>query len=242
LAHEMSGHSKWAKIRHQKAENDAKRGAIFTKLLREVRIAAKKGSDPEMNFSLKSAIQKAKSGGVPKEKIESAIKSSKSDESLLEEVFYEAYGAGGVGILIKCITDNKNRTFSEVRTVLDKNGGSIANVGSVRFLFREVGEIITEPPGDKDSIEWEEKILELDIEDYSFDAEGNKVLINTDFQNLAKTIQELEGLGFIIFESYLTFYPKNPLDPPFEVREKIDSLVSKIENLDDVQEIWTNLS
>lgn len=146
----MSGHSKWATIKRQKGVNDAKRGAVFTKLGNQIAIAARAGTDPEINSSLAMAIEKAKAANMPLANIQRAIQRvSDKNAAQLEEVTYEGYGPGGIAIIIECATDNKNRTYPDVRTALSKNGGNIAEAGSVAFQFTQKGVIRVNASGEE---------------------------------------------------------------------------------------------
>jgi YebC/PmpR family DNA-binding regulatory protein len=230
----MAGHSHWAQIKHKKAALDAKRGQIVSKLIRAITIAAREGNNPETNYKLRSAIERAKEFQVPLENIERAIKKGGSKENNLEEIIFEAY-LEDVQILIKAITDNKNRTLGDLRHLLNRFNGRLAEPGSVIWNFKEKGVIIV-------SKNDETKVLEFAdlIEDYE-EKNGDILLItNPSFLNDLKN--KLESSKIEIKDSYLDFRPLNILENIDDnLKTKVKQLVEELLNLDDVEEVFTNL-
>ena len=200
----MAGHSKWAKIHRGKAIEDAERGAIFTRLGNAIAIAAKGGSDPDMNFSLRLAIDKAKASNMPANNIQRAIDrgSGKLGGDQIQEVMYEGYGPGGVGILVECATDNTNRTYTFVRTAFAKHGGNIAEKGSVAFLFDRKGMIRVKGSG--------EELLLLILDSGAEDAieDDEETVVYTEPKQLATVRNKLQDEKIEIVEAELTYVPQ----------------------------------
>jgi YebC/PmpR family DNA-binding regulatory protein len=230
----MAGHSHWAQVKHKKALVDAKRGQIISKLIRAITIAAREGNNPETNYKLRSAIERAKEFQVPLENIERAIKKGESREDNLEEIIFEAY-LEDVQILIKAITDNKNRTLGDLRHLLNRFNGRLAEPGSVIWNFKEKGVIVV-------SKNDEAKVLEFAdlIEDYE-EKNGDILLItNPSFLNELKN--KLESGKIEIKDSYLEFRPLNILENIDDnLKMKVKQLIEELLNLDDVEEVFTNL-
>ena len=231
----MSGHSKWATTKRQKAVVDAKRGALFTKIGNQIAIAARGGTDPAMNPSLAMVLEKARLANMPKANIERAIQrvADKSAVALIEEV-YEAYGPGGVGIIIEVATDNKNRTLPEVRHTLDKNGGRMAESGSVMFQFKHKGVIEVSEKGDEVMM----AALDAGAEDVSDEDEGT--VIYTDASDLMKVRQGLMDGGFTVTSAELQYVPTSYVPIEGENAEKLENLLSAVDDLDDVTNVYTN--
>lgn len=232
----MSGHSKWETTKRQKAATDAKRGAIFTKLGNMIAIAARSGSDPNMNPSLAMAIEKAKHANMPAANIQRAIdRVADKNAQALEEIVYEAYGPGGIGIIISTATDNRNRTFPEVRTALTKNGGTIADQGSVAFQFERKGVIHINATGDDN--------LLLALESGAEDAveEDGEIIVYTDMKNLHKVRQSLIDNKLEVSDASLDYIGKNlvTIDDPVTA-EKALKLLNALDDLDDVTNVYTN--
>lgn len=231
----MSGHSKWATTKRQKAVVDAKRGALFTKIGNQIAIAARAGTDPEMNPSLAMVLEKARLANMPKANIERAIArvKDKSAADLTEDV-YEAYGPGGVGIVIEVATDNKNRTMPEVRHTLDKNGGRMADPGSVMFQFKRKGVIVVSDKGEETLL----TVLDAGAEDAEETDDG--IEIYTAASDLAKVRQALVDAGLSVTAAELQFVADNlvPLDD--EQSEKLGNLLDALDDLDDVTAVHTN--
>ena len=238
----MSGHSKWANIKHRKAAQDAKKSNIFTKLARDIAITARNGKDPEMNFSLKLAIDKAKSFNVPKDNIERAIKKGSGelkDSAQIEEIIYEAYGPGQIAILIKTVTDNKNRTLNEIKNIAQKNGGKIVEEGSVNWQFKQFGRLVVEENNDIVGEELEMKIIESRASDY--EKEGSGYCIFTQPQNLQEVKESLEQNNLEFKEAELTYVAKNKVAVDKNTVKLYEKLHNALVESDDVMDIWNNI-
>ncbi|BAI81117.1 conserved hypothetical protein [Deferribacter desulfuricans SSM1] len=236
----MAGHSKWANIKHRKAAQDAKKGKIFTKIARELMVAAKiGGSDPEMNPRLRVALEKARQANMPKENVERAIKkgTGEGNESNFEDVIYEGYGPGGVAILVQALTDNKNRTVAEVRSTLTKRGGSLGEAGCVAWLFEKKGVIgIKRETIDEDTLM--DIVLEAGAEDLKVEDDNYEVITEpSEYYNVKKA---LEDKGIKIEYAELTMKPKNTVKVEGENAKKLLGLIEALEDLDDVQEVYAN--
>ncbi len=231
----MSGHSKWATTKRQKAVVDAKRGALFTKIANQIAIAARSGTDPNMNPSLAMMLEKARQANMPKANIERAIArvADKSAAALIEET-YEAYGPGGAGIIIEAATDNKNRTMPEVRNTLSKNGGRMADPGSVMFQFARKGWIVTSEKGEEAMM----TALEAGAEDVEEAEDGLEIV--TASSDLMKIRQALIDGGLTVTEAELKYIPTNTLELSDEDGEKLGKLLDAIDDLDDVTAVHTN--
>ena len=231
----MSGHSKWATTKRQKAVVDAKRGALFTKIGNQIAIAARGGTDPAMNPSLAMVLEKARHANMPKANIERAIAraADKSAAALIEEV-YEAYGPGGVGIIIEVATDNKNRTMPEVRHTLDKCGGRMADPGSVMFQFARKGVIEVSDKGEEALM----TALEAGAEDANEEEEG--IVIYTDAADLMKVRGALVDGGLTVTSAELQYVPTSYVPVEGDNAEKLEKLLDAIDDLDDVTNVYTN--
>lgn len=229
----MAGHSKWATTKRQKAVVDAKRGALFTKIGNQIAIAARSGTDPEMNPSLAMVLEKARLANMPKANIERAIArvADKSAATMIEET-YEAYGPGGVGIIIEVATDNKNRTLPEVRHTLEKNGGRMADPGSVMFQFVRKGVIFVSDKGEEALM----AALEAGAEDA--EEEENGIEIYTEATDLMKVREKLVSAGLNVTSAELQYVANNLV--PVEDEEKLEKLLDAIDDLDDVVAVHTN--
>lgn len=233
----MAGHSKWAKIHRGKAIEDAKRGAVFTKLGNAIALAAKTGEDPDMNFTLRLAIDKAKAANMPANNIQRAIDrgSGKLGGAQIQEVMYEGYGSGGVAILVECATDNINRTYPEVRLAFSKHGGNIAEKGAVAFQFDRKGMIRVKGSGDDIMLQALDAGA-LDIED-----DSEESTIYTEAKELAKVRENLKQSGVEVIESELTFVPNNTVEvTDKDTAGKILRLMDALDSLDDVSATHTN--
>ncbi len=236
----MSGHSKWSTIKRQKGVADAKRGAVFTKIGNQIAIAARSGVDPAMNSSLALAIEKAKAANMPAANIQRAIdRVADKSAAVLEEVTYEGYGPGGVGVIIETATDNRNRTFPEVRTALTKHGGSVAEPGSVSFQFTRKGVIRAEVGTNQDP----DELLLIALDAGAEDAvqEENELVIYTDMKDLHSVRQEVAAKGLKVVDAGLEYVANTPIeisDPA--VAQKVMNLLEAIDDLDDVQAVHTN--
>ncbi|MDR1969929.1 MAG: YebC/PmpR family DNA-binding transcriptional regulator [Candidatus Nomurabacteria bacterium] len=236
----MSGHSKWATTKRQKAATDAKRGAAFTKIGNTIAIAARGGTDPAMNPSLAMAIEKAKAANMPAANIQRAIdRVSDKSAATLEEVVYEAYGPGGIGLIIETATDNRNRTFPEVRTALTKHGGTIAESGSVAFQFTRKGVINVKISDNQDA----DELLLIALDAGAEDAvqEENELVIYTDMKDLHRVRQEVAAKGLKIIEAGLEYVANTPVEVSDKVvAQKVLNLLEAVDDLDDVQAVHTN--
>ena len=231
----MSGHSKWATTKRQKAVADAKRGALFTKIGNQIAIAARSGTDPAMNPSLAMVLEKARLANMPKANIERAIArvADKSAAALIEET-YEAYGPGGVGIIIEVATDNKNRTMPEVRHTLEKNGGRMADPGSVMFQFSRKGVIFTKAKGDEIMM----AALDAGAEDIADEDDGTTIY--TVASDLMKVRSALIEAGYEIDSAELQYVPNNTVPIDEETAPKVEKILDAIDDLDDVVAVHTN--
>ena len=232
----MSGHSKWATTHRQKAIVDAKRGAIFTKIGNQIAIAARGGTDPTTNSALAMAIEKAKAANMPNANIQRAIdRVNDKNAAALEEVTYEAYGPGGVGIIVEAATDNKNRTYPEVRTALTKNGGTMADAGSVMFQFTRKGVIRVAATGEDALLQ----VLDAGAEDAVEESGG--LTVYTDMKDLAKVRAALVQTGLKVEDAELQYVANN--DVPvgdIETARKLMKVLDAVEELDDVTNVHTN--
>ena len=232
----MSGHSKWETIKRAKGANDAKRGILFTKLGNQIAIAARSGVDPEMNFALRIAIDAAKASNMPMTNIDRAIQraSDKASEQV-EEVVYEGYGPGGTAILIECATNNRNRTFPEVRSTFTKCGGAIAEPGSVAFQFTRKGVIRVKETGD-DTL-----MAALDGGAQDAIESDDETIIYTDLKDLAKVRTALQDVGLTITEAKLSYEPNSKIEvSDQEVARKVVKLLDTLDELDDTVQTYTN--
>jgi YebC/PmpR family DNA-binding regulatory protein len=232
----LSGHSKWSTIKRQKAAKDAARGAVFTKLGNAIAIAARSGTDPETNFSLRMAIDNAKAANMPSANIQRSIDRVKDKNAAqLQEVLYEGYGPGGVAILVECATDNINRTYPDVRLAFSKHGGNIAEKGAVAFQFDRRGSIRLKGGGD------DVLMAALDAGADDVQEEEGESIVYTDPKDLAKVRQALSAAGFTVEEAELTYAPKNTVEiSDASTAGKIMRLMDALDELDDVVSTHVN--
>jgi len=236
----MSGHSKWSTIKHQKGVADAKRGQLFTKLAREISVAVRQGgADTQANFKLRLIMQKARDNNMPLENIDRAIKraSGGTDGAALSEVTYEGYGPGGSAILAQALTDNKNRTLSEVRNILSRGGGNLGESGSVTWLFESRGVIIID--GTKENAE-EVALFAIDAGAEDVKIEGTSLEVNTKPQDLEAVRKALEFKKVPISSSELSMVPKTIVKLDEKSALQALKLLDKLEELDEVQHVYTN--
>jgi YebC/PmpR family DNA-binding regulatory protein len=238
----MSGHSKWSSIKHKKGINDAKRANVFTKIARMIAIGAREGGgDLAVNFKLKMLVDKARSVNMPKDNIERAIKRGTGelkDGAIIEEVIYEAYGPSQEAMLIKVATDNKNRTFGEVRNILTKNGGKIVTAGAISYMFDQVGEIeINVKEVEKEDIEM--KLIESGAEDFSL--EDNTAWVYTKLSDLKIVKESLERENFQILSAQPSYVATQKKEITEEEREEYENILEKLDENDDVVEIYDDL-
>lgn len=235
----MSGHSKWSTIKRQKALTDAKKGAVFTKLANAIAVAAKNGTDPSMNFTLRLVLDQARAANMPLVNVQRAIDrgSGKLGGAAIEEVTYEGYGPGGIAVIVECATDNKNRTYPDVRLAFSKNGGHLAEPGSVAFQFARRGVIRAGFTGDAD----EAMLGAIDAGADDAEVDGEDLIIYTDPKRLAAVRDALGGANLTVKEAELSFQPQNTVlitDP--EVARKAENLMDALDSLDDVTNTYSN--
>jgi YebC/PmpR family DNA-binding regulatory protein len=232
----VSGHSKWSTIKRQKGAKDAARGAVFTKLGNAIAIAARSGTDPETNFALRLAVDKAKAANMPGNNIQRAIDRVKDKNAAqLQEIVYEGYGPGGVAILVECATDNINRTYPDVRLAFSKHGGNIAEKGAVAFQFDHKGQIHVKGTGDDVILQ----AIEAGAEDVQ--EEDGESVIYTAATDLAKVRDTLRDAGLAVTEAELTYIPNNTIEITDEATAgKIMRLMDALEDIDDVTNTHVN--
>lgn len=237
----MSGHSKWANIKHKKAAEDAKRGKLFTRLAREITVAAREGGgDPEYNFTLRLAVDRAKAANMPNDTIERAIKrgTGELEGGQLEEIIYEAYGPNGIALLIHIVTDSRNRTVAEIRKVFNRQGGNLGESGSVMWQFDRKGRIVLETDGsDPDEL----ALLAIDAGAEDFEIDEDLLSIYTAPTDLEVVKDQLESGGVHIADAELTMVPKTTLALNQEQALRTLRLMETLEDLDDVQQVYSNL-
>ena len=237
----MSGHSKWSTIKRKKEAADSKRGQVFTKLAKEIALAAREGPDPEANFKLRLVVDKAKAENMPKENIERAIRRGAGldkDAAELEEVMYEGYGPHGVAIIVHVVTDNRNRSVADVRRWFNKLGGSLGETGCVAWQFEPKGYITLEPD-DLDQDQLFEVAVEWGADDVVFGQDLVEVYTEPDsFQSVR---QALKGRGFEIESADMTMVPKTTIELDQKQAFQNMNLISMLEELDDVQQVYSNL-
>ena len=237
----MSGHSKWATIHRKKGLIDAQRGKVFQKLTKEIMVAAKGGSpDPNQNAALRLAVDKAKSQNMPKDNIQKAIEKAAGmgDNANYESIRYEGYGHGGVAFMVDCLTDNRNRTASQVRSTFTKAGGNLGTDGSVSYMFERRGTIVIPGEYDEDTM----MMTALDAGADDFERDDDTYVITTDQDNFIKVRDALEAAGVKEFlQCELTYVPTIEVELNEEGTEKVMNLVDNLEDLDDVQDVYYNL-
>lgn len=234
----MSGHSKWATIKRAKGANDAKRGAIFTKIGNQIAVAARAGTDPAMNPSLAMVIEKAKAANMPVANIQRAIDRVKDKNAAqLDEIMYEGYGPGGIAVLVEAATDNKNRTYPEVRHAFSKNGGNIAEPGSVAFQFARKGQIVVAYEGDVD----EALLVALDAGAEDAQEADGKLYIYTDPKALHATREQLASSGLTVEAAELVYEAQNTIMiSDADTARKISKLMDALDELNDVVATHSN--
>lgn len=236
----MSGHSKWATIKRKKGAIDAKRGAAFTKIIREITVAAKNGGeDPDANPRLRTAVLKAKANNMPNDNIDRAIKKGAGtlDGVVYEEVRYEGYGPGGVAIMADCLTDNKNRTTPEIRAIFGKNGGNLGDTGCVSYLFERKGLIIIES-GQTNEDDIIEMLIDFDVEDIKSE-EGN-IIVTTSPESYSEVADLLMDKKFNLLENELTYIPLTNVTLDEKKSQQTLRMIDLLEEQDDVQNVYSN--
>lgn len=236
----MSGHSKWNNIKGRKEKSDAQRAKIFTMLGRQIMVAMAAGSDPDSNPSLKNAIQKAKQNNMPNDKIKALLEKNNKDTSNYTESVYEGYGVGGVAVVVKCLTDNKNRTISDVRHAFDKYGGSLGATGSVTYMFENKGVVALEKTAGFDA----DKAMELALEVEALDCEDDEVF-TVYTEPTASEVNRVGGAftdaGYTVLSSEVEMIPQNYVTLNEHQRETFEKMLAKLDESDDVQEVIHNL-
>ena len=235
----MAGHSKWANIQHRKGRQDAKRGKIFTRLIKEVTVAARMGGgDPDMNPRLRLAVDKATDNNMPKDNIERAIKrgSGGMDGANYEQIRYEGYGANGAAVIVDTLTDNRTRTVAEVRHAFTKYGGNMGSEGSVAFLFKHVGQLVFAPGTSEDRLM--EAALDAGADDVITSEDGSIEVLTGPYE-FTKVRAALEKAGFKAEIAEVTMKPSNETELSGEEAEKMQKLIDALESLDDVQDVYT---
>ena len=236
----MAGHSKWANIQHRKGRQDAKRGALFTRLIKEITVASKMGGgDPAMNPRLRLAMEKAADGNMPKDTVQRAIQRGVGglEGVNYEEIRYEGYGVAGAAVIIDCLTDNRTRTVADVRHALTKHGGNLGTDGSVAFQFTHCGQLVFAPGTDEDKLM--EVGLEAGAQDILSNDDGSLEVITEPGDFIAvKTALEAAGLKAEVAE--ITMKPQNELELTGDDAVKMQKILDALENVDDVQQVYTN--
>ena len=238
----MAGHSKWANIKHRKAAQDAKRGKIFTKLIRELTVSAKVGGgNPADNPRLRAAVDKALGANMTRDTIDRAIArgAGSNDADNMEELTYEGYGAGGVAVLVEAMTDNRNRTVSEVRHAFSKCGGNLGTDGSVAYLFTRRGQLTFSADTDEESLM--EVALESGAEDFVTNDDGSFDVF-TSFEEFGAVRDALEAAGFAPESAEVTMVPSTQAELDLDTEQKVVRLIDMLEDLDDVQNVYSNAS
>jgi len=238
----MSGHSKWANIKHRKEKSDAKKGKIFTKIGREIAVVVRQGGpDPESNAKLKDVIAKAKAANMPNENIMRSIKKAAGDMSgeNYEEITYEGYGPGGVAVIVEAMTDNRNRTAGDIRHYFDKFGGNLGQTGCVSFMFNKKGVILIERTEKTDEDQLMMEALDAGAEDFNVEDEYFEIL--TDPNDFSAVREALEKKGYEFMEAEVEMVPTTTtrLTDPKQI-EMMDKLIENLEDLDDVQNVYHN--
>lgn len=236
----MSGHSKWSTIKRQKGVADAKRGQAFTKLSNAITLAVRQGggvADPDSNFKLRLAIDRARSMNMPKDNIERAIdRATASSKDSFDEVMYEGFAPGGVAIIVEAATDNKNRTTSEIKNLIEKNGGSMGNPGSVSYMFDRRGELIVTK-----NEKTVDDIMDIALDEGLEDIEEDEVFyLYTSPENLMRVKNVIESNGYTIENAELVYKPSTTVSVPKDMLAKVEDLMNKIEEHDDVQKVYSN--
>lgn len=240
----MSGHSKWSTIKRKKEATDAKRGQLFTKVSREISVAAKQGgAELETNFRLRLAVQKARSVNMPADNIKRAIEKATNDgagATNYEEIVYEGFGPGGTAVMVEALTDNRNRTVAEVRNVFNRSGGRMGETGSVGWMFDEQGVLAVEPASGQAPDEIALAAIEAGATDVN-DAEDGVVEVFTELQDLKVVEEALSQQGYSVASAEKTYSPKTLVEPSTEESSTLARMLEKLEDLDDVQAVHTNV-
>ena len=237
----MAGHSKWANIKHKKAAQDAKKGKVFTKIIKELTIVSRDGgSDPDSNPRLRQAVSLAKSANMPNDTIDRAIKkgAGELDGINYEEILYEGYGPGGIAIIMNALTDNRNRTVAEIRHLMNKYGGNLGEAGSVSWMFRHKGQIIIDATSINEDV-FIENVIDLEIEDLQ--TQKLEFTILTKPSDLFQIVDQIEKKGYPIKSSTLEYIAKSYVKIEKSMVGKAITLMDCLDSHDDVQNIYSNL-
>ena len=234
----MAGHSKWANIKHRKARQDASRGKVWTKVIREITVAAKDGPEPSDNPRLRLALDKANAANMPKDTIKRAIQkgSGTGEMGAIEEITFEGYGPNGVAILVETMTDNRNRTVADIRHAFSKFGGNLGTDGSVGYLFNKIGVVNVSGTYDEDILM--ETVLEAGAEDMTLDEDGYEVI--TSPANLSSVTEALSANNIETIQAEVTMRADTLVNLDDEASEKVLNIMNFMDDLDDVQEVYTN--
>ncbi|CDF58344.1 YebC/PmpR family DNA-binding transcriptional regulator [Thermobrachium celere] len=237
----MAGHSKWANIKHRKGKQDALRAKIFTKLGKEIAVAVKEGGpNPDANSRLRDAIAKAKANNMPMDNIERAIKKASGELSSVnyEEIVYEGYGPSGVAVIVQALTDNRNRTASEVRHTFEKYGGNLGTTGCVSFLFEKKGVLVVEKKDELNEDELMMMALDAGAEDFSAEEDVYEIITSPEDFSTVREALEKNGIEFVSAE--VSMVPTTYASISGEAAEKFEKMLDKLEENDDVQNVWHN--
>jgi len=238
----MSGHSKWSTIKHKKAATDARRGKMFSKILKEITVAARLGgADPKGNPRLRTALLEAKSNSVPGDNIDRAIKkgTGELESAVYEEIVYEGYGPGGVAVLVEAATDNRNRTTAEIRHAFARNGGNLGESGCVAWMFNRRGYFAIDS-GTMDEEKFMDLALELGADDVAIEEDVYEIY--TTMEDFVSVQEELERRGIPLAASELAMVPQTTIDVPRDKVSQVLRLVEALEDQDDAQKVWANLN
>jgi len=235
----MSGHSKWSTIKRKKGALDAKRGKIFSRIVKEIQIAVKEsGPAPENNPRLRLAIQNAKGANMPKDNVDRAINKASNEAGNLQEVNYEGYGPGGVAIFIECLTDNNTRTVANIRSIFNKRGGNLGTNGSLTFIFDRKG-VFTVPKVNLDPDEFELEIIDAGVEDIELN--DDVFMITSAVEDFGRVQKKLDEMNIKIENAQLQRIPKDTTKLDLESAQKVLRIIEEFEEVDDVQYVYHNL-
>jgi YebC/PmpR family DNA-binding regulatory protein len=235
----MSGHSKWSTIKRKKGALDAKRGKIFSRIVKEIQMAVKEGGpSPEHNPRLRLAIQNAKGANMPKDNVDRAINKASNESANLQEVTYEGYGPGGIAIFIECLTDNNTRTVSNIRAIFNKRGGNLGTNGSLAFIFDRKG-VFTVPRGTLDAEAFELEIIDAGVED--IELTEDVFMITSAVEDFGRVQKKLDEMGVKIENAQLQRIPNDTKKLDLETAQKVLRIIEEFEDVDDVQYVYHNL-
>jgi len=235
----MSGHSKWSTIKRKKGALDAKRGKIFSRIVKEIQIAVKEsGPSPENNPRLRLAIQNAKGANMPKDNVDRAINKASNEAGNLQEVNYEGYGPGGVAIFIECLTDNNTRTVANIRSIFNKRGGNLGTNGSLTFIFDRMG-VFTVPKGNLDPESFELDIIDAGVEDIELN--DDVFIITCAVEDFGRVQKKLDEMSVKVENAQLQRIPKDTTKLDLESAQKVLRIIEEFEDVDDVQYVYHNL-